>query len=346
MDLEKMYNRVKAAVSLLNFGKIWPGFEPLKYALYDHEKCFFDGQYIPKTDAFCANTSICFQGEQIAIWMVDEELEIPVLASKIVHEMFHGYQAVQGWDCWPNEMEALYSYRFHPENLSCRLHENELLLKLLDHFDRASCRELLSLRKYRCGKYPYEFSYESKVEEIEGTANYVEWQVLKQLDPEKASALTDRMRTVMTKPEYLFPIRISCYYTGALVISALLQAGVYSFGSAGRPAILSVLKDADCSDGRFPGSEVLLTEVTDAIGVFTRESEEIIQSALDRNEIVLKGPYELTGVNIYDARCCNGYLTSTYFLMYRDGEENRMLWGNFVIRMQDEKTIGTVYRWK
>lgn len=344
MGLETLYQQVKEAISRLDFHKIWPGFAPLRFALYDQESCYFDGGYIQKTDDFCANTSICFQGEQIAIWMVTEELDISVLTSKLVHEMFHGYQTIRGWDCWPDEMEALYNYRYDAGNLSLRLHENELLLELLDRYDRTSCRELLASRKYRCEKYPYEFSYESRVEEIEGTANYVEWQVLKQLDPGKASALTDHMRAVMTKPEYLFPIRISSYYTGAPMINALLHAGMYTFEPSARPAGLAALKDIDPSENLLSGSEACLPAVTDAIRAFRQKTGEIIRAALDRNDVVLHGPLELAGLNIYNARSLNGYLTSTYFLMYRDGEENKVIRGNFVIRMKDEKTIDTVYR--
>ncbi len=31
--------------------------------------------------------------------------------------------------------------------------------------------------------------------------------------------------------------------------------------------------------------------------------------------------------------------------MYREGKEDKMLQGNFVIKMQDNKTIAAVYRW-
>ena len=61
---------------------------------------------------------------------------------------------------------------------------------------------------------------------------------------------------------------------------------------------------------------------------------------------MLRGPCELVGLNVYDARCRGGYLTSTYFLMYRDGGETRTAEGNFVIRMKDAKTMDAVYRWK
>ena len=346
MDLEMQYMQVKEAITSLDFNSIWPGFQPLKFALYDDETCFFDGHYIEKTDAFCANTSIVYGGEQIAIWMVQQELDKAVLTSKIVHEMFHGYQTIMGWDCWPNELEALYNYRYDAGNLSLKLRENELLLALSNCFDASALGELLAHRKLRSMNYPNEFSYESKVEEIEGTANYVEWQVLKQLDQTKADALIEQMRKVMTKPEYLFPIRISSYFTGALMISALRGAGAYRFEAADRPAILSVIKDIAPSDGLFPEKAAVRSSVTGAVEAFRRETDSIIRSALEKNLVVLNGPLELTGVNVYNARCLRGFITSTYFVMYRDGKEDKMLPGNFVIKMQDEKTIAAVYRWE
>lgn len=56
------------------------------------------------SDVFCANTSIVYEGEQIAIWNVTDELPTTKLVSKIVHEMFHGYQTLQGWNCFADEM--------------------------------------------------------------------------------------------------------------------------------------------------------------------------------------------------------------------------------------------------
>ena len=141
--------------------------------------------------------------------------------------MFHGFQSLEGWDCRVNEMEALYRYKYSADNLSLKLRENELLLCILDHFDEASYSELLAHRKFRSEKYPYEYSYESKVEEIEGTAAYVEWTVLKQLDKQAADEMTRNMGMAMTKPEYLLPIRVSGYYCGALMVKCRLIARSY-----------------------------------------------------------------------------------------------------------------------
>ena len=345
MRLDELYDQLSRTISALDFERIWPGFAPLKFALYDNKHCVLDGSYIEKTDAFCANTSIVYQGEQIAIWNVAEEIKPAILASKIVHEMFHGFQNRQGWDCWADEMEALYHYAYSAGNLSLKLRENELLLSLLDGFDSASFLELLSLRRLRGERNPYEFAYESKVEEIEGSATFVEWMVLKQLDEQAAHAMEARMRSLLTKPDYLFPIRISSYYTGALLIHAMIGAGVYSYNSAERPVIRTIMRGIRPSDGGFPGKDACYQRARDAIASFSKASEAIITSALEKNEVVVQGPVEVVCVNIYDARCYKGYMTSRYFLQYRDSGGQKTIYGNFVLKMADEKTIACVYRW-
>ena len=108
--------------------------------------------------------------------------------------------------------------------------------------------------------------------------------------------------------------------------------------------IFTVLKDVVPSHGDFPGKADAIRRMTDAVHALHTATAAAIRSAVEKNQVILNGPAELTGVNVFNARCHHGYITSTYFLMYREGEENRMLRGNFVIKMQDEKTIAAVYR--
>lgn len=60
-----------------------------------------------KTEEFLANTAICYQGRLIAIWCLSEEMDLDILASKIIHEMFHAYQMECGESRFPEEVEAL-----------------------------------------------------------------------------------------------------------------------------------------------------------------------------------------------------------------------------------------------
>ena len=113
-----------------------------------------------------------------------EEMDPSVFASKMVHEMFHGFQNVRGWGCFPNDVEALMRYENSAEALSIKLRENALLTELLECHDEDKLNELLALRRSRLMRFPYETEYEAMTEEIEGSANYVEWKVLEQLAPE------------------------------------------------------------------------------------------------------------------------------------------------------------------
>lgn len=265
---------------------------------------------------------------------MEGELSLPVLVSKLVHEMFHGFQRLQGWDCWADELEAL----------SLKLRENALLCALLAGHRAGDYRELLSHRRCRWEQYPYETGYESRVEEIEGSAAYVEWMVLQQLDAAKAKDFTERMCSSVTDPKALLPIRISCYDTGALLFHAMAAAGDDPFTPAARPAILTVQKSVPRSDGAFPGKAVCLQAAADAMDAYQQTSAAMVRVALDKHAVVLEGPAELLGLNIYDARRVGNALTSRYFLMVRQAGAEKTLYGDFVIQMLDERTIGRVYR--
>ncbi|PWT26988.1 hypothetical protein [Butyrivibrio fibrisolvens] len=148
----------------------------------------------------------------------------------------------------------------------------------------------------------------------------------------------------MIQPEYFFPIRISSYNTGALMIHAMRCADNYSFATSERPVIISVLKNI--TPKMFgPDNKIIDTEVEKALSAFNEESKNIIESTITHNDVALTGPLELDSLNIYDARCYKGFLTSRIGLLYKENGETKMFNGDAVIRMKNENTIDTVYRW-
>lgn len=344
-NLEELYQQVEEKIKKLDFDKLWKGFKPLKYALYDNDECFFNGEYIEKTNEFCANTSIDYKGEKIAIWNVMTDMDIDVLASKMVHEMFHGFQMNENWGCFADEMEALRKYNYNSENLGIKLKENSLLLELEKKFESEKYKELLVCRQYRKEKFPYEFEYEANTEEIEGSANFVEWQVLKQLDEEKADKMIEEMKKVMTKPEFFFPIRISSYFTGALMINAAIKAGDHNYLPESRPYIMSVLNKTG-DPGRCTVSEDDAISVGNALNAFNDRTKKIVCKALEDNEVLLEGLYVLKCVNVYDAGFWNGYITSRFILMYEENGSDKMLRGDFVVKVNEDGMLEKVYRWK
>ncbi len=73
MNLEKLYEGIYSRLKQIDFNSLWNGFHLYKFALYNDKECFFDGDYIEKTDVFCANTSIMYSEIKILIGCTDEE---------------------------------------------------------------------------------------------------------------------------------------------------------------------------------------------------------------------------------------------------------------------------------
>ena len=339
-DLKILYEAVKTFISKVRCEDLWYGFRPLRFALYNDTECFFDGAYIEKTDRFLGNTSIEYNGEFIAIWYVTDASDPAILASKMIHEMFHGFQNSNHDSRFPNELQALYHYRYSSENLSIKLEENRLLCELTEVFDCEKLRQFLRCRKYRAIHFRYEFTYESQVEQIEGTANYIELQALKQISPPLYRRKLAQMKDNITKPQNLLPIRILSYDTGALLLHILKEN--------------SIPFDQDFSDTAF--SENLIREVeaaepcgindnvTAAIDTYFADAQTIIDRAIAKNEVVMACRRPLLGVNFYNAVYLNGYITSTYFVMHGDESAPSIEHGDFVIETPEEGLITKLYK--
>ena len=117
MNLEELYSEVSILLKKIDFNHLWEGFYPLKFALYTDNECYFNGNYIKKSDSFLGNTSIKYNGEWIAIWNVMGEIEPIILCSKMVHEMFHGFQQQNNDSRFPDEIDAIYNYKYSNTNL-------------------------------------------------------------------------------------------------------------------------------------------------------------------------------------------------------------------------------------
>ncbi|MFT4146505.1 MAG: hypothetical protein QM644_18840 [Mobilitalea sp.] len=332
MNLQTLYLKTKKHIEAIDFSLLWKDFKPLKFALYNDSECFFDGEYIEKSEEFLANTSILFQGEYIAIWKVDNELDDVVLTSKIVHEMFHAFQQINCDSRFPNELEALSKYRYMADNLSIKLEENILIAKLIGHFDRNEFENLLALRKYRMLHYEYEFLYEAAVEQIEGTANYVELGVLKQLSKEKFENTLSVILNRIQNPVSLIPVRIISYSIGALFFYILKENSIADFEYfSTQPTAISTL-DNKLS---YRGTPIVSSKIQAAVDAYNQETNEIITNALTSGYCEDVGEFDLLGVNIYNARYRNRYIVSTFFVMYGIKENPKVLSGDFVIELNE-----------
>lgn len=339
-SLEKLYREINGMIGEVDFGRLCGGFKPLKFALYDDESCFFDGGYIEKTDDFLANTSIEFRGGQIAIWNVSDDIDPEILVSKLIHEMFHGYQRICGESRYPNELSALINYRYSPELLAVKAAENALLVSLDRDFDESGFQRLLGYKKYRQSRFPGEFSYDAAVEQIEGSAGYIELEALRQISPDKYAASLQAAYDRVRRTENLIPARIIAYDTGALFIRLLLGHTDVDFGAfSDTPFAAAAIKDVhEAAPIPQPGPEL-----SDMASDYAARTDRIISEALTRGKCVAKGDFELLGVNVYDARYGGGYIVSRCFVAYSDGGQV-VRHGDFVIRIDEDYRVREIYR--
>lgn len=340
MDLKILYDDVSKLLKKIDFSALWPGFKPLKFALYDEKKCFFNGEYIEKSDQFLANTSIFYNGEYVAIWDVQEDMPIEVLVSKMVHEMFHGFQMQNHESRFPNELSSLETYRYLDENLSMKHLESQLLIRLSKSYSEEAYKEFLSIRRYRRSKFNEEFEYEARIEQIEGTANFIELSVLRQISPESFSNKLEEMEKRLSRKESYLPVRIVSYDIGALLL-LVLKSNDLPFDSSFNDVPFSVSLLEGASDKNLD----LEFGFKDAIDAYYHKAEEMIERAVKRNDLAVEGRHQLSGFNIYNAVYLKPYIVSEYFVMYKEGDEEKVLYGDFVIEM-DEGVATKIYRFE
>lgn len=334
MDLIKLHQAVNARIQKVDFSQLWPDFRPLRFALYDQDTCCFDGKIIEKTADFLGNTAICYNGEYVAIWNISEETDFDILASKMIHEMFHGFQKMHCENRFPDELHALYNYRYSDENLSVKLMENKILAELSYAFSDVKFRQFLQLRKYRAVKFPTEFLYEARIEQIEGCANFVELNALKQI-----STCEDKLNQMRASILSLLPVRISSYDVGALILYVLNENGIaYHHG----------FSDVTFSEGLIddiPFEEINFARcMKDEINTYYSKADRIIHDAIAKNDIVMQQEAPLLGVNVYNAVYRNQHIISKYFVMYGNADVPTILQGDFVIETPQEGIINKIYR--
>ena len=178
MDLKNWYDRVREQLDRLDFPALWAGFAPCPFALYTHDTAVLNGEVMPRPAEFYGNTSVCRQGEHLAIWDMeaDPPADVAGLAASLVHEMFHSFQFRCGEQGWPDDL-VLAAAEPQPAFLALRAQEHRALA------GGAPLSEVLALRQSRAALQPELLLEEARMETIEGTAEYVGRLALARLSP-------------------------------------------------------------------------------------------------------------------------------------------------------------------
>ncbi|MCF7924176.1 MAG: hypothetical protein K9L64_03605 [Candidatus Izimaplasma sp.] len=335
MELNIIYENIEKIIKKIDFSKLWPGFYIHKFALYNDDKVIIDGNQIKKTEMFVGNTAIKYQGEYIAIWNLMGSMDEEILASKIIHEMFHAFQYEQNESRFPDEFETIFNYENNLENFQIKFLESEYLLNLDKEYSNEIFNEFLNLRLQRRKKYSYQYNYESKIEIVEGMAQYIEVEALKQIDMDKYVNQLKQIKSRISTFENYFPIRIVSYDIGTLLIKILVDNKINfekSLKNSNNLLLHKLFSTLKIKDIDLP----LKKEVDQVFKNDLEKLDAIIINAKKNHKERFEGEFTLKGFNVYNARYHKGFIYSKFFIIL---EEKGLLYGDYLLKTKGRKVV-------
>lgn len=317
----QLYNALREKISGVDFHRLWPGFKPFKFALYDEKNVYFGENVFAKDERFIGNTAIIYNGEHIAIWDAGRSPvdNLDIFAAKIIHEMFHAFQNLKKEKRWADEIAGL-NYNYARDNLNIKYKENELLKALHDNFTAKKFEKFLALREYRRKHFSGEFEYETKIESIEGIANYVELMALKQLNSDKYLKAVDVIKSELVDIGNLIPIRKICYHTGALLLLICNENNISFFhhiGETEKTVFELLAREITAVEIDIENS----AEIDALIRNYRNRNENLLNNFLNNHPCRLEGEYKIYGFDPMNTVKHENYLYCRHFLAYIDNGE-------------------------
>lgn len=320
--LQTTYYEVASRLERIDFASIWPGFSPGPFALYQETLACLDGALIPRPPEFRGNTAITWQGRPLAIWSLEEGPRDPdLLASSLVHELFHAYQNHCAETRFPHDIRLALSPA-PPASLASRGQEGQLLARAVASGPQEA-RTLLTafcaLRRQRWERP--ECRQECLAETIEGTAEFAGLRALKMLSPEKYQAELDRYRALLLQPgPLLTDARRMAYYTGALLLLSARRAGLdlrHPLPGQTQP-LFSFLDRLLPSVPPPPLPSEALEEAAALAEQEDRTHRQAVAQFLEQAPPYRAGPFRICGYDPMNQFAVDGKLFCTHFLSLQD----------------------------
>lgn len=340
--MDKIYQEIQHRINNINFDTLWPGFNPYEFALYNDEKVCFETKEIPVTNEFMGNTSIKFEGKQIAIWKIEDEdvLDFDYLAAALVHEMFHAHQFHLGDSRFSNEFDGV-TYPLESVNLSLKALE-------LSHLSRAVIEEtqekkaiyfseFLAVRHKRFDLLGPYANYEKGIETIEGTAEYITLSVLNAINIDAYNAHKNRaINYLNTLNEHLLDIRRTTYFSGAFIciLADELAIDYKTEIVPGLPYNFDLISHKFALSKTLDVPETVNPIVIQLINAHYENISKLVSDILTHEQVSkVTGAFTIKGFDPMNMKAYKNYVYHKHFLAMGTEDETAFVMGPLVIEM-------------
>lgn len=328
--MDKIYREIKSRIDKIELNTLWPGFTPYEFALYNDEKVYFETFQIPISNQFVGNTSINYEGKQIAIWKIEETnlIDFDLLTASIIHEMFHAYQMTSGDNRFFSDLEGL-SYPIEYDNFNLKINESRLLANAINEenvvMKENFFKKFLAARQRRFELIGDNSTYEKSIETIEGTAEYLALASLKIMNHDSyIKQLEKAMNKVTTINENFFDVRRIAYYTGSLICLLADELSI-DYKKAIEPELqynYDFITEKYCVDTNMVielDENIEINGLIDERNIKTRELvDEIVASS---NVDIIEGEFSVRGYDPMNMMRSDHFVYHNHFLgIHQDGE--------------------------
>ncbi|HWO78686.1 MAG TPA: hypothetical protein VNM69_22745 [Bacillus sp. (in: firmicutes)] len=340
--MRELYQNVFQALKNISFNELWPGFSSFTFALYNDEEIYLEDRVIPYDASFIGNTSILYNGEFIAIWKVEHpEQENPlILASNIVHEMFHAFQYDNQETRFPNNLVML-DYPNSLENYQLKSQENKILVQAYKEKGKHKKSELfqkfVAIRKKREALIGEMIHCEYLTETTEGMAEYVGTKALSYLAPELFEERMEKYLNILSNPSVtFFDIRRMSYYTGTVLCLVLDDLGslfVHPIGETTETVFELAEKQIETHDLAYVemNADQQLEEVYQQ---YLNSKIHAFDDFFKKPHSKTEGSYQICGYDPMNMLKKDNQILCTHFIMLNDeSDHKRFIKGPVVVEL-------------
>lgn len=290
-------------ISSERLSKYWPSFNLTAYGIYDDEKMLLFGHpgyrsanpyTVIEKPSIDADTIIMLEGYPTAIVKYERYPNFESLYSILAHELFHGYQHLQGENRFPNEVLGI-TYPLSLKNIELRSLERTNLYHAVfcknNNERKRLIDQFVSIREKRKWIVPDHIEYENLVETVEGPAWYVEMKAYIDKSPLPPYSIIQHYgKNLLNNRESTQYIRKSCYTSGlfmCLLLDHMVTSWKEEFFSSPN-SLYEFFKN------KLNVTSVDISEVVTTNGVF----EEIVDSIRKTKEDDFNKFYHLQGYHL------------------------------------------------